>query len=318
MSTADDLNPEEFAEAAAAAIADAQSRDVAATAGVLAEAGLFAVSVAEEAGGMGLPLDFSLPVARAAGELQLRFPLIEQMVLARAFAGTEAGAALASGASVGTIAWQGDLASGYAGAAGHVGQAQVVLVRDCEGAALIDLASVTVTEDKTLDPEAPSGFLALEGATILDRIDAAAHAALVADAETLYAAFAIGAGQGALDRTATYLAARVQFGRPLTAKQAVRHHLAQMKLLNEVSAAALRRSLRSDEFDGARSGGTAFAGAIANAIAIVEKAIHLHGGMGFTWEVPLHYSLRDLRRIDAALGVGKRTQAIGRAFVDAA
>lgn len=313
----DSLSPEEFAEAAGAAILDAQSRPEATTE-VLAEAGLFSVSVEEDAGGMGLGIEFSVPVAQTAGEKQLRFPIVEQMILARAFAGTEQGEALLGGAIVGTVAFTGSLQAGFAGHAAYATTANVMLVADGEGAALIDLASVTVEVEPTLDPEAPAGFVRLEGATVLASLDAAAYAALKLDAQVLFAAFVTGAAQGALDRSCEYLAQRVQFGRPLSAKQAVRHHLSRMKLGTEVASARLRRALLVNEFDQAREIGTALAGAITNAIFVVEKAVHLHGGMGFTEELPLHYSLRDVRRIDAALQTGSVTRALGRAFIDAA
>ena len=316
MSSADDLNPEDFAEAAGAAIADAQGKANVAT--VLAEAGLFSVSVPEDAGGMGLGLEFAVPVARVAGEKQLRFPLVDQILLARALADTDAGAAVLAGKTVGTIAWQGSLDAGFASHAGFAGQAQVMLVADGDGAALIDLALVTLVLDDALDPEFPQGEALLDTPAILARLDAAAWGALQAEARVLLAAYAIGAAQGALDRTAAYMATRVQFGRPLSAKQAVRHTLAQMKLLTDVSQAALRRALLADEFGQSRSADGAFVGAVTNATFVVEKAIQLHGGIGFTWELPLHWSLRDVKRIALAMRTGTATQALGAAFIDAA
>ncbi|MFC0278965.1 acyl-CoA dehydrogenase family protein [Falsigemmobacter intermedius] len=313
----DSLSPEEFAEAAGAAILDAQSRPEE-TRDVLAEAGLFSVSVAEDHGGMGLGIEFSVPVAQTAGEKQLRFPVVEQIVLARAFAGTEAGEALLGGALTGTIAFAGSLEAGFAARAAFATTADVMLVADGDGAALIDLGSVTVEADATLDPEAPSGFARLEGAKVLARLDAAAYAGLKRDVTILFAAFVNGAAEGALNRSADYLAQRVQFGRPLSAKQAVRHHLARMKLGTEVAIARLRRALLDNEFAESRAVETALTGALSNAVFVVEKAIHLHGGMGFTEELPLHYSLRDVRKIETALQAGAQTRAIGRAFIDAA
>lgn len=311
-----DLTPEDFAETAGAAIADAQGKPDAAA--LLARAGLFSVSVPEDTGGMGLGLAFSVPVARVAGDRQLRFPLVEQILLARAFAGTQAGAALLAGETVGTIAWQGDLAQGHASHAAFAGQAQVMLVADGAGAALVDLSSAALTLDDLLDPEYPQGEALLDNPTVLARLDASAWAALQTEARVLLAAWLIGAAQGALDRTAGYMATRVQFARPLSAKQAVRHHLAQMKLVTEVSQAALRRALLTDEYGQPRSAGGAFAGAVANATFVVEKAIQLHGGIGFTWELPLHRSLRDVKRIALAMQAGAATQALGAAFIDAA
>ncbi len=311
----DDLRPEEFAQAAGEAIHDALPRDFRDAARVLAEAGLFGVCAAEADGGLGLPIDFALPIAHAAGKLRLRFPLPEQMLLAQAFAGTPIAAALASGDRIATIAWQGSLCEGVAGHARQVTRCDWVLVREGDGAALVEVAGLHHEEDGSLDPESPQGWLYLDGATVVARLDAAARAALDNAACLLMAALANGAAEGALEAAATYMATRVQFGRPLSAKQAVRHLLARMKLLQEASGAAVHRALARNEYGEARSARPALAGAIANAAFVIEKAIHLHGGMGFTWELPLHYSLREVRKLDAAFGAGALARAVGQEFI---
>jgi alkylation response protein AidB-like acyl-CoA dehydrogenase len=55
---------------------------------------------------------------------------------------------------------------------------------------------------------------------------------------------------------------------------------------------------------------------LAQTAFVLEKALHLHGGMGFTWELPLHHALREVRKFDAAFGAGALAQATGRAFVE--
>ncbi|MFS8978610.1 acyl-CoA/acyl-ACP dehydrogenase [Cupriavidus necator] len=311
----DDLRPEEFAQAASAAIHDALARDLRDAAQVLAAAGLCGVCAHEEDGGLGLPIDFALPIAHAAGKLQLRLPLLETILLAQAFPGTPVAAALAAGDKVATIAWQGSLREGVAGHARHVTQCDWVLVNDDDGAALVDVAGLACEEDGSLDPEFPQAWLDLEGAAVVARLDAAGRAALDHAACLLMAELAIGAANGALETAAGYMATRVQFGRPLSAKQAVRHLLARMKLLTEASAAAVLRAMARNEYGAARSARPALAGAIGNAVFVIEKAIHLHGGMGFTWEVPLHYSLREVRKLDAAFGAGALARAVGHDFI---
>lgn len=320
MTTPDhDLRPEEFADAAAAAIEDAQGRARRDAARVLAGAGLTGVAAAEGDGGLGLDIDFALPIAEAAGRLQLRFPLIEQMLLARAFAGTPIAAAIAAGDKLGSIAWQGGLAEGSAGHARHAADCDWVLVADEDGgAALLETSGLIVHLDDALDPDVPQAWLTLAGAEagVAARLSADAYARLQHEAWILFAGFVTGAAQGAITRTATHVATRVQFGRPLSAKQAVRHWMARMQLLMEVSMAATRRVLAADEFGAARDARPALAGAIGNAAFIVEKAIHLHGGMGFTWEMPLHHSLRDIRAVDAAFGGSALAREVGRRFIE--
>lgn len=333
------LRPEELAEAAEAPIEDAKGRAPRDAARVLAEAGLTGVAAAEADGGLGLPIAFALPIAEAAGRLQLRFPLVEQILLARAFAGiTSAGScvagAIAAGERVGTIAWQGSLAEGLAGPARFATDCDWVLMADGSvagadprGAVLLDVSGLDIVTDDALDPDVPQAWLrpgaadrrsgghAPDSARIVARLPADAWARLRAEARILLAGFVTGAAQGAIARTAAHVATRVQFGRPLSARQAVRHALARMQLQMEVSAAATRRVLATDESGAPRDPRPTFAGAIANATFILEKAIHLHGGMGFTWEVPLHHSLRDIRAIDAALAGTAAAKAIGRRFI---
>jgi len=308
----EELRPEEFAQAAEAAITDALTRqDPRSMAEVLAQAGLCGVMAAEDDGGLGLDLAFALPIAQAAGRLRLPLPLPEQILLASALAGTPQAAVLAAGERLAGIAWQGSLQSGHARL--DNGPADWVLVADGEGAALVDASAQPRDEQGALDPEQPQTWIALEGATVLARLDGQAWRALQRQAHLLLAEYANGAAEGALQAAADYMATRVQFGRPLSAKQAVRHLLARMRLLQDVSSAAIRRAMRTDEYGAPRDTQPALAGALSNAAFVIEKAIHLHGGMGFTWELPLHRALRAVRKLDAAFA--GRSRDAGRAFI---
>jgi len=312
----DQLSPEDFAEAAASAITEAMGKPET-MAATLAEAGLFSVMTPEDAGGLGLSRAFAVPVLREAGKAGLRFPVAEQMLLATAFAGTPEGEALLSGAKTGTLAWSGDLESGAAGHAGYINAADLVLVASASGAVLLRCDALQITEDGSIDPEAPQGYFAPVESAVVARLTSAAFAQLQADAEVLYAALAVGCAEGALARAAAHVSTRVQFGRSLSAKQAVRHHMARMKLSTELAAAQLARALQPDEFGAPRVTGSALTLALSSGSFVVEKAIQLHGGMGFTWELPLHYPLRELRRLRSALRPETRQAARGRAFIDA-
>ncbi|AYD65713.1 acyl-CoA dehydrogenase [Achromobacter sp. B7] len=311
--SSEELRPEEFAQAADAAITDALSRaDAHEMAAVLAQAGLCGVMADEADGGLGLDLAFALPIAHAAGRLQLPLPLAEQMLLSKALAGTPHAAVLVAGERLAGIAWQGSVQQGSA-RVDH-GPADWVLVADGDGAALLDVRDAAQEPQAALDPDHPQIWLTLAGAPVLARLDAQAWRALEASAQLLLAEFANGAAEGALQATAGYLATRVQFGRPLSAKQAVRHLLARMRLLQDVSSAAIRRAMHTDEFGAPRDTRPALAGAVANAAFVIEKSIHLHGGMGFTWELPLHPALRAVRKLDAAFSGVSR--AVGGDFIE--
>lgn len=314
--TEPDLKPEEFGQAAAAAITDAQTRSFREAAQVLANAGLCGVCASEDAGGLGLGIEFALPIVAEAGRLRLQWPLVETILIAKALGDSPLAAELAGGERVATWALQGSLQDGFAGHARHARQSDWALVADGQGgAALVDMASVEVQDDAALDPDYPQAWLVLDHAKVLATLDAAAFAALQRDSHILIAGLVNGAAEGALNTTAEYMATRVQFGRPLSAKQAVRHLLARMRLLQEASSAGIQRLLATDESGAQRATAPVLANAIGNAAFVLEKSIHLHGGMGFTWEVPLHYALREVRKFDAAFGSGALAQQVGRDFI---
>ncbi|UUZ62657.1 acyl-CoA dehydrogenase [Polaromonas sp. P1-6] len=311
-----DLKPEEFAQAAAEAITDAQTRSFRDAAQVLANAGLCGVCALEDAGGLALGIEFALPIVAEAGRLRLQWPLLETILITKALGDSPLAAELACGARVATWALQGSLQDRLAGHARYAKDCDWVLVADGQGGgALLDLGSVEIQNDEALDPENPQSWLTLDHARVLAELDAATFAALQRDSHILIASFVNGAAEGALATTAEYMATRVQFGRPLSAKQAVRHLLARMRLLLEASSAGIQRVLSTDEYDSVRSTQPVLANALANAAFVLEKSIHLHGGMGFTWELPLHYSLREVRKFDAAFGAGALASQVGREFI---
>jgi alkylation response protein AidB-like acyl-CoA dehydrogenase len=311
-----DLKPEEFAQAAAEAINDAQGRDFRDAAQVLADAGLCGVCAWEDAGGLALGIEFALPIVAEAGRLRLRWPLLETILIAKALGDSPLAAELTGGSRVATWALQGSLQERLAGHARCAKDCDWVLVADGQGGgALLDLGSVEIQDDAALDPENPQSWLTLDSARVLAGLDAATFAALQRDSQILIAGFVNGAAEGALATTAEYMSTRVQFGRPLSAKQAVRHLLARMRLVQEASNAGIRRVLSPGEYGCVRSTEPVLANALTNAAFVLEKSIHLHGGMGFTWEVPLHYALREVRKFDAAFGSGSLARQVGLDFI---
>lgn len=318
----DALHPEEFAQAAADAIADVAGRDARASARVLADAGLTGVCAAESDGGLGLGIDYALPIAAAAGRAQLAFPLIEQILLAKALTGTAQAAALVRGDRVATWALQGGLQDGWAGPARAAAQADWVLAAAQDGGAvLLALPPEAVQQDTALDPEHPQAWLNLEKAQksgqALASIAPSAMASLRRDLHLLVAAFVNGIARAALARTAEYTSTRVQFGKTLASNQALRHELARMCLATEALDASVHRLLKPDEWGQPRDSQPVIVHALAQAAWVLERAIQLHGGMGFTWELPLHRGLREIRKFDAALNTSALQRQLGEAFMAA-
>jgi alkylation response protein AidB-like acyl-CoA dehydrogenase len=309
------LRPEEFGEAAEAAITDALSGPAQDVAMPLAKAGLLGVCAQEQDGGLGLDLRFAVPLVQAAGRLRLPYPLAEQILLARHLSGTPLAAALVNASLLGTIAWQGDVHQGWVGHARHALSAQRLLVRRQDQAVLLDITQAPHHIDSALDPEHPQVWRDIRHAPVLAELDADSTASLWSAGALLMAATAHGAAGGALDAAVSHTSTRVQFDRPLSSKQAVRHALSRMKLYLEAGEAAIRRALKTDDWGARRATTPALALNLQYASFVIEKAIHLHGGMGFTWEVPLHYALREVRKIEAAWGSGALPQSIGQRFI---
>jgi alkylation response protein AidB-like acyl-CoA dehydrogenase len=311
----DGLRPDEFAEAAEAAIHDALTRAAEDIPGTLAAAGLLGVCATEADGGLGLDLEFAVPLAQASGRLRLRFALAEQMLLARHLAGTALASALAQGQTLATIAWQGQHDDDWVGNARRAQDVRWLLVRHSQGAVLLDVLNAPQKIETTLDPENLQTWLDIRQCPVLAELGADATANLWREGALLMAATAHGAADAALNAAATHTSTRVQFDRPLSARQAVRHWLSRMKLYHEAGGAAIARALQRNEWGSPREPLSALMLNLHYATFIIEKAIHLHGGMGFTWEVPLHHALREVRKIDAAWGGGALTQSVGKRFI---
>lgn len=114
-------------------------------------------------------------------------------------------------------------------------------------------------------------------------LTASREAAVVLAAET------VGAAQRMLSDAVEFAKDRKQFGKPIGSFQAVKHHLADALIAVEMADTATIWASRQ-EADAFR--GAAFA--IDRAIKAAELAIQVHGGLGFTWEMGLHFYLRHM------------------------
>jgi alkylation response protein AidB-like acyl-CoA dehydrogenase len=116
-------------------------------------------------------------------------------------------------------------------------------------------------------------------------------------ARTASAAEALGVAQRALDLGVEHAKSRLQFGKPIGTYQAVSHPLAQTYTDVELARSLVYWAAWCvAEEENAGSGGgrapvaaaSAMAFATEAAVAACERSIQVHGGIGFTWEHPLH------------------------------
>jgi alkylation response protein AidB-like acyl-CoA dehydrogenase len=61
----------------------------------------------------------------------------------------------------------------------------------------------------------------------------------------------------------------------------------------------------------------AYAQAAATAPATAEMALHMHGGMGFTWDIPVHLYVRRMRDSFSSRGATSARSAVAARVLEA-
>jgi alkylation response protein AidB-like acyl-CoA dehydrogenase len=131
------------------------------------------------------------------------------------------------------------------------------------------------------------------------------------------AAEALGVAQRALDLGVEHAKTRVQFGKPIGTYQAVSHPLAQTYTDVELARSLVYWAAWCVAEEDERSqlaAAAAKAFATEAAVAACERSIQVHGGIGFTWEHPLH---RFYKRALWLEGFGKRPAELRLEVADA-
>ena len=115
----------------------------------------------------------------------------------------------------------------------------------------------------------------------------------------------VGLAQRMLDLSVDYAAQRKQFGKPIGAFQAVKHHLADVVTRIEFARPVLYRAAlalqRGERHRAALVSHAKLACADA-AWTAARKAIQVHGASGYTWEVDLQMFMKRAWVLDAAWG----------------
>jgi alkylation response protein AidB-like acyl-CoA dehydrogenase len=163
------------------------------------------------------------------------------------------------------------------------------LLASWDGEALDLHEAAQVTPRRHADRTRSLGDVVLECAPA-ERFDGAGAEdlrALAAVAAVLVAADALGAAQRMLDLTVEYVAQRVQFGVPVGSFQAVKHAAAEMLVSIEGTRAAVHYAawaVGAGEPGAELDAWVAKARASRAAAAVADKALFLHGAVGYTWE----------------------------------
>ena len=132
----------------------------------------------------------------------------------------------------------------------------------------------------------------------------------------LTAALQVGAAAWTTELAVEYAKQRRQFGRPIGGFQAVKHLCADMAVRAEVARCAVQAAAVTVDQPDVGDGDVAAAGAklLADEAAITNgrSCIQVHGGMGFTWEVPVHLAYKRARVLATQFGT-PRWPTTGRA-----
>ncbi|MFI6454045.1 acyl-CoA dehydrogenase family protein [Streptosporangium amethystogenes] len=130
----------------------------------------------------------------------------------------------------------------------------------------------------------------------------------------LLASEQLGVAEWCLGTTLAYIKERHQFARPVGSFQAIKHRMADLWLDVVRARAAARNAADLLAGDQAGSGDAEtvrsreLAAAVAKswcsevALHVAEESVQLHGGIGMTWEHPVHLYLKRAKATEIALG----------------
>ncbi|MFF9206415.1 acyl-CoA dehydrogenase family protein [Streptomyces sp. NPDC014986] len=198
--------------------------------------------------------------------------------------------------------------------------ADVLLVpADDGGLYAVAADAVTVVPQTSLDLTRPLARVLLDGAPGHRLGDAgpAVRRALRAGAGLL-ASEQLGVADWSLTETVRYLKERKQFNRPVGGFQALKHRLAQLWLevtgLRAAARAAADALATDDDADVTVTVAQAYAAPVA--VRAAEEALQLHGGIGMTWEHPVHLYLKRAKADSIAYGTAGAHRAALADLVD--
>jgi alkylation response protein AidB-like acyl-CoA dehydrogenase len=122
----------------------------------------------------------------------------------------------------------------------------------------------------------------------------------------LTAALQVGLAAWSTTLATEYAKNRRQFGRPIGGFQAIKHLCADMLVLAEVARVAVQAAAVTVDQPDVGDASVAAAGAklLADEAALAngQSCIQVHGGMGFTWDIPAHLAYKRARVLATQFG----------------
>ncbi len=277
----------------------------------LGETGVFALTLPEPAG-TGLSMAEAVVVFEELGRALVPGPLVGTFLAARA--------GLLDGAAEGRVQVGTHCNGSGPVLVEHLAALDALLVFDAGGGPARLLAPVEVVGatrvEAPLDPLTPLWRVAAPPAGEPVPGD---DGALWRDGALLTAALQVGHAAATLELAVAYAKERQQFGTPIGTFQAIKHMCADMLVRSEVARAAVHAAACLADAPDVVAAEAAGAGCTPTqlvdrsvrgaklladeaALGNARSAIQVHGGMGFTWEVPLHLHLKRARLHSTTFG----------------
>ena len=255
------------------------------------EMGLLGLLAPESAGGMGMGLTDFIGTAEAAGYVGLPEPLVDTAGIAiPLLASLDDNKGWLSRALDGAIIAIGHPANPFVADA-HI--ADALILAEGNDIHIVERSEVTLTRQNSFD-EFRTLFRvdwtpAAKTKVSTGWVDTADRGALLAAAQL------IGLGQRCIDLAVAYAKDRTQFGKPIGSTQAVKHLISSAQVKIEfarpvVQAAAAELTLGTLRSRARVAHAKIAAGEAADLAA--RTSVQVHGAMGMTWEVDLHFFLK--------------------------
>lgn len=265
-------------------------------------------------------LSFPQSLLRSTGGTPMAADLLAELATGRRIGALAVALNIAPGAAYKVVRHEHGALHGELTGIADAAVADVLLVpADDGGLYAVDASAATLTPQVSLDLTRPLATVTLDGAPgrLLGDAEPAVRRALRAGAGLLVSE-QLGVAEWALTETVRYLKERKQFNRPVGGFQALKHRLAQLWL----EVVNLRAAARNAADALAKDDDTAVAVAVAQAYAApvavhaAEEALQLHGGIGMTWEHPVHLYLKRAKADSIAYGTAGAHRAALAELVD--
>jgi alkylation response protein AidB-like acyl-CoA dehydrogenase len=266
----------------------------------LASMGVFALRQPESEGGVGLGMADAVLVFAELGRRLVPGPAIWSHLAAGLVPGAGAGDAVVGGI---------DAADGEPALIEHLAALDALLVVRDDGVERVDPRGAKAQPVATpLDPLTP-----LHHAVSLPRgeriADGARAARLRLEGAALAAAQLLGIAESTQELATAYAKQREQFGRPIAGFQSIKHLCADLFVRQEMARAAVYAAgatLDQPEVgDPARAVSSAKVVAFDAAMRNARACVQIHGGMGYTWEMPPHWYLKRAWVLGASFGASE-------------